>query len=141
MAPGEIRACGEPWFSLHTAHTPMIEQAFAEHFAHDWIESWNSHDLDRILSHYADHFEMTSPIIIRLAGEPSGKLIGKQAVAAYWKKALSLFPDLRFELISTLAGVDSITLHYNGAKGPAAEVFHFGSDGKVIKAFAHYGAH
>ncbi len=50
----------------------MLENNFAEHFAADWIDSWNSHDLERILSHYTDDFEMASPVIIKVAGEPSG---------------------------------------------------------------------
>ena len=28
----------------------MIDKAFAEHFAADWVDSWNNHDLDRILA-------------------------------------------------------------------------------------------
>ncbi|MFA6172929.1 MAG: nuclear transport factor 2 family protein [Kiritimatiellales bacterium] len=116
-----------------------MDKLFAEHFAADWIESWNAHDLDRVLSHYADDFEMSSPVIIRIAGEPSGTLRGKAAVGAYWRKALQLIPDLKFELVSVLTGVSSITICYKGARGrPAAEVFHFGSDRKVTKAFAHY---
>jgi len=116
-----------------------MDNAFAEHFANDWIDSWNSHDLQRILSHYADDFEMSSPKIIQLANEPTGTLRGKAAVGAYWAKALQLIPDLHFELITTLVGVNSITLYYQGAQGHlAAEVFHFSQDQKVIKAFAHY---
>ena len=61
----------------------MIDKKFAEHFARDWIDSWNSHDLERILSHYSDQFEMSSPVIIQVAGEPSGTLKGKDAVGAY----------------------------------------------------------
>ena len=30
-------------------------------FAAEWIEAWNAHDLERILAHYADDFEMASP--------------------------------------------------------------------------------
>jgi hypothetical protein len=82
---------------------------------------------------------MTSPGIIQIASEPSGTLKGKEAVGAYWAKALQLIPDLHFELITTLVGVSSVTLYYKGARGRlVAEVFHFGSDGKVAKAFAHY---
>lgn len=116
----------------------MLENNFAEHFAADWIDSWNSHDLDRILSHYTDDFEMSSPIIIKIAGEPSVKLIGKKIIAAYWTKALQLAPNLHLELLTTLVGVDSITLYYKGARGLSAEVFHFNQDGKVTKAYAHY---
>lgn len=117
----------------------MIDKSFAQHFAADWIAAWNSHDVERVLSHYADDFEMSSPIIVQLAGEPSGRLKGKAAVGAYWTRALQLIPDLHFELVDVLAGVDSITLYYRGARGMAAELFFFGEDGKVRRAFAHYG--
>lgn len=117
----------------------MIDKKFAEHFAQEWIDSWNSHDLSHILSHYADDFEMSSPVIVAIAGEPSGILKGKEKVATYWAKALQLLPDLPFELMSILIEVNSITLYYRGARRRlAAEVFHFGPDEKVVKAFAHY---
>ncbi len=116
----------------------MLDRTFAEHFAADWIDSWNSHDLSRILSHYADDFEMTSPVIIKMAGEQSGILKGKKDVGAYWAKALQLSPELHFELVTTLIGVDSITLYYQGVRGLSAEVFHFNQEGKVTKAYAHY---
>ena len=116
----------------------MIDKTFARRFADEWIAAWNSHDLNRILSHYAEDFEMSSPVIVQVASEPRGKLKGKKAVGAYWAKALQLIPDLRFEPVTVLTGIDSITLYYKGARGMSAEVFFFGADGKVIKAFAHY---
>ena len=116
-----------------------MNNTFAEHFANDWIDSWNRHDLPRILSHYANDFVMTSPKIIQLADEPSGTLRGKAAVGAYWAKALQLIPDLHFELITTVVSVNSITLYFQGAQGRlAAEVFHFNQEQKVTQAFAHY---
>lgn len=116
----------------------MIDKTFANHFATDWIDAWNQHDLVRVLSHYSDDFEMSSPVIIKIAGELTGTLKGKEAVASYWTQALQLLPHLHFELINTLVGVDSIVLYYQGVSGPAAEVFHFNEVGKVVKASAHY---
>lgn len=116
----------------------MIDKKFAEYFAKDWIDSWNSHDLEGILSHYSDQFEMSSPAIVQVARESSGMLRGRESVGAYWAKALQLVPDLRFELLSILTGVNSITLYYKGPRGLAAEVFHFGPDKKVERSFAHY---
>lgn len=81
---------------------------------------------------------MSSPVIVKLAGEASGKLRGKEAVGAYWSKALAANPGLHFELITTLWGVDNVTLYYRGGRGLSAEVFHFGADGLVVRAFAHY---
>ncbi|MCH9742465.1 MAG: nuclear transport factor 2 family protein [Proteobacteria bacterium] len=115
-----------------------MEKAFAETFAEEWITAWNNHDLDAVLSHYVDDFEMQSPFIVRIAGESSGKLTGKVAVRKYWEAALKLMPTLHFDLISTLIGVDSVTLCYMGAKDLSAETFFFDEHGKVIKAFAHY---
>ncbi len=116
----------------------MIERAFAERFAREWIEAWNSHDLERILSHYHDDFVMSSPRIAFVAGEPSGVLKGKSEIGAYWKKALALAPVLRFELIETFLGADCVVLHYRGVRGPAAEVFFFDGEGRVVRSAANY---
>jgi len=116
-----------------------VDEAFAKRFAAEWIQAWNFHDVERVLAHYADDFEMSSPYIIEIAGEPSGTLRGKAAVGAYWKKALELVPDLRFELVSVLAGVGSVVLYYKGARGRmVAEIFYFRPDWKVVRASAHY---
>ena len=116
----------------------MLDKAFAERFAAEWIEAWNSHDLDRVLAHYSDEFEMSSPLIASIAGELSGKLKGKKHVGAYWAKALQLNPNLHFRLASTMLGANSITLYYESPRGMAAEVFIFDHDQKVANAFAHY---
>ncbi|MBW7909447.1 MAG: nuclear transport factor 2 family protein [Kiritimatiellae bacterium] len=73
----------------------MITREFAVKFAEHWIESWNSHDLKQILSHYTEDLEMSSPYIVQIAGEASGMLKGKEAVGAYWAKALERMPALR----------------------------------------------
>ena len=116
----------------------MITHEFATRFTEEWVADWNSHDLDHILSHYADDFEMSSPYIQKIVGETSGLLKGKATVAAYWAKALGRMPGLHFELHCTLVGTDSLVIYYKGAKGMAAEFFSFGPNGKVMKSCAHY---
>ena len=116
----------------------MIDKVFSERFAREWIDAWNSHDVTRVLSHYSDDFEMCSPLIIHIVGEPTGMLKGKSAVGAYWKKALELVPNLRFELLETLIGVNSLTIYYKSARGLSAEVLHFDLNRKVVRAYAHY---
>ncbi|MBV9471313.1 MAG: nuclear transport factor 2 family protein [Abitibacteriaceae bacterium] len=119
----------------------MLTKAWAMDFARDWIESWNAHDLDRILAHYTDHFEMTSPYIVKFAGEAAGTLRGQDAVGAYWKTALERIPDLHFELIEVFVSVNSLTILYKAALGrTATEVFFFNEQGRVYKAVAHYDA-
>jgi ketosteroid isomerase-like protein len=117
----------------------VIERQFAEQFAHEWIEAWNGHDLDRILSHYTDDFELRSPRIVELMGEASGTLVGKQAIRPYWAKALTQSPPLKFELHTILCGVDGIVLYYKNSRGRlAAERFEFAESGLVVRSSVHY---
>lgn len=117
----------------------MINAAHAARFAEEWVAAWNAHDLERVLAHYADDFEMASPRIADIAGEPSGILRGKPAIRAYWKKALQLVPDLRFETLAVLVGAKSVAIHYRSQTGRVAvEVFDFGPADKVVRASAHY---
>ncbi len=95
-----------------------ITRDFANSFADEWISGWNAHDLPRILSHYEDDFQMASPRIVDIAGEPSGVLRGKASVGAYWEKALGLVPDLRFEKVAVFvapAALLFITVTKRGA--------------------------
>ena len=118
-----------------------MDKALAQRLALEWVAAWNAHDLDGILAHYADDFELRSPAIVKVSGEPSGVLRGKGPVRAYWARALALFPDLRFELRATLLGVGSITLCYTGLQGRmVAEVMALDSDGKVLRADVYYEA-
>ena len=116
-----------------------MNQKQANAFAAEWIEAWNAHDLDRILSHYTDDFEMNSPLIAKRLAVPSGTLKGKAAVGEYWQGALHAYPDLRFELLKVLRGVSWVTLYYLGATGnEVAETFLFDGNGKVTQVFASY---
>ena len=78
----------------------MMTRDEALRFAQEWAAAWNARDLDRILAHYSDDVEMSTPFIVKLMGEPSGTLKGKQQVRAYWRRALDRIPDLHFEVLS-----------------------------------------
>lgn len=116
-----------------------MDAEFARRFAADWIASWNAHDLERILSHYADDFEMQSPLIVERMGVASGRLKGKDAMRPYWSKGLAATPPLHFELETVLVGANSLTLLYRRASGKrAAEVLFFDNRGKVVRGVAHH---
>ncbi len=117
----------------------MITREEAQKFAQEWVEAWNSHDLERVLSHYRDDFEMSSPFIAGFTGESSGTLEGKAQVGAYWQAALQRFPDLHFELLEVFTCVNSISIYYKAVLGKLAiEILFFDEDGQVYKALAHY---
>ncbi len=113
----------------------------SQKFASEWVDAWNAHDLDAVLSHYREDFQMSSPFIKQVAGDASGKLVGKEQVRKYWKTALRRMPELRFEHIATMEGVNSIAIHYKGPGGRlCAEVFEFDAAGLVQRAAAHYSS-
>ena len=53
-----------------------MDAEFALRFAEEWAAAWNSHDLDRILTHYADDVVFSSPHIVRRLGKSSGEVYG-----------------------------------------------------------------
>ena len=108
-------------------------------FAKEWIESWNSHNLDRILSHYSDNFEITTPMIKVALDIEIGTLKGKEKIRNYWEAALKKVPDLHFELKEATQGVESVAIYYKSVLGKMAiEVMFFNEEGKINKVIAHY---
>ena len=117
---------------------PVITNEVASKFAQEWLEAWNSHDLEAILSHYAEDVCFASPYIVAILGEESGVIEGKASLRRYWQLGLERIPDLHFELVSILTGINRITIYYQGHAGMVAESFQFDVTGKVIEAFACY---
>ncbi|HUA36861.1 MAG TPA: nuclear transport factor 2 family protein [Candidatus Sulfopaludibacter sp.] len=116
-----------------------ITLGWAKSFAAEWIAAWNARDLPRVLSHYSDDFEMSSPFIIEIAEEPSGRLRGKEKVRACWQVALAKNPELHFELLDVFVGANSVVLHYQRNSGQrAAEILFFNEQGLVYRAAANY---
>src|SRR5882672_4607984 len=113
----------------------------AEAIARDWIEAWNAHDLDRILSHYSEDIVFSSPFAIRLVGTPNGVVRGREALRTCFARGLEAYPDLHFEPIEVLPGAGSIALRYSSIAGlEAIETLELDRAGKIRRAAAHYSA-
>jgi ketosteroid isomerase-like protein len=111
----------------------------ARTFAGHWIAAWNSHDINAVLAHYVDDFEMTTPMIQSILGIESGTLKGKTAIGDYWRNALKKIPDLKFSIIEVTSGVGSVSIYYNAVMGKRAiETFFFNDKSLVYKALANY---
>ncbi|HEY3119810.1 MAG TPA: nuclear transport factor 2 family protein [Vicinamibacteria bacterium] len=110
----------------------------AEAFGKDWIQAWNQRDLEAVLSHYTEDVEFQSPLVVKLLGETSGTVRGKQNLREYFRKGLAAFPgDLDIELLGVYAGVDSLVIHFQAKGRTGAEVMELDRDGKVRRAMAH----
>jgi len=56
-----------------------VDKTRALAIAHAWVEAFNRHDLEAILSHYAESVALTSLLATRVLGDP--------ALRAYFAKA------------------------------------------------------
>ncbi len=119
----------------------MTTETDAMHFARRWIAAWNSHDLDAILSHYAENVILISPTAAKLLGEPSGTVRGDAALRDYFRRGLEAYPNLHFEFFDVMFGLSSIVVCYKNQKGTkTAEFMEFGDEGRVTRVVANYGA-
>lgn len=117
----------------------MLTQLKAKKFAAEWIDAWNEHNLDRIISHYAENVVLTSPVAARVLGEESGMVNGKQALRGYFAKGLELFPNLQFKLIDVMQGVSSVVLYYENQRSTrTGEFMEFDAAEKVVRVVANY---
>jgi hypothetical protein len=108
-------------------------------FEREWIEAWNAHDIDRILSHYRDDVRFVSPFAAR-AGARRGVIRGLSGLRDYFELGLASYPELHFQPIAALGGIGSIALHYRSVEDrQAIEVMELDARGQVRRAAAHYG--
>jgi SnoaL-like domain len=117
----------------------IVTEETAADFAKAWIDAWNSHDLNRILEHYADNVTFYSPFIVKVLYDNTGRITGKPALKAYFARALAAYPDLHFHLHTVLSGIDGITLYYTTVKNLlAAETMLLDTTGNIATVHAHY---
>ena len=110
-----------------------------DEFARDWVEAWNAHDLERILSHYAPDVVFASPVAAEIVPESRGVIRAIDALRSYWASGLDRIPDLHFDLVDALHTVDGVTILYRNQRDLlVAETLFFDSDGLVTQSFAAY---
>lgn len=104
-----------------------------------WLQAWNAHNLEDIMSHYDDDIVFYSPVIQQINNDPAGCIRGKAALRAYFTKGLAAYPDLHFELYHILEGVNSIVLYYKSINNKlSAEMMVINEKGLVSEVRAHY---
>lgn len=117
----------------------MLSNETSEQLAKDWIDSWNAHDIDRIMEHYSQDIEFSSPLIVKILGDPEGKIRGKESLRAYFLKGLAAYPDLHFELYHVLSGCNSLVIYYHSVKDLiGTEVMILDGNHKIKNCLCHY---
>jgi ketosteroid isomerase-like protein len=121
---------------------PHHDPAFCNALGKQWIDAWNSHDLERVLAFYAEDSEMTSDVIPLLGFDASGTLHGKDSIRAYWRKGLDMRPVLHFTLIDVYVSPDSLVVFYENERGAKiCEYLRLNADGKIRQGSANHLVH
>jgi ketosteroid isomerase-like protein len=128
-----------------TSTSTVLTGDEADAFLAEWMAAWNSHDVERILEHYADDVEYFSPFIAALAqpGGPGadGRLVGKDAVRAYFAAALEKYSELHFDPpMHVAAGAGGVSFVYQSVNGlTAVETLVFAPGSRIVaRAHCHY---
>jgi ketosteroid isomerase-like protein len=117
----------------------MLSEEDARRFAVKWIGSWNTHDLEAILAHYAEDVEVISPLVEWRLGREDGILRGKAELREYFATGLRHVPDLHFGLRHVLAGVDGLAMIYERENGAlVTEAFVLDEAGKAAQVRVYY---
>jgi ketosteroid isomerase-like protein len=117
----------------------VLTKEQAQTFAEEWVQAFNCHDLEQILSHYHEDVLLVSPIAARILNDPTGTVQGKTELQAYFQKGLAAYPDLKFELLDVMWGISSVVLYYVNQQGTkSGELMEIDATGQVTKVIANY---
>ncbi|MGL9618202.1 nuclear transport factor 2 family protein [Bradyrhizobium sp. U531] len=107
-----------------------------------WVEAWNARDLERVLTLYDEAVLMTSDRIPMMGFDASGTVHGKDALRAYWGKALGLLPELHFTLIDLFVSPDSVVVFYANERGKKiCEYLRVNDAGLIVQGSANHLVH
>lgn len=116
-----------------------MKPEIAKRFTQKWIHSWNSHDIDAILSHYAAQLEFYSPLITLLKFNEAGVIVSKDELKKYFEIGLNAYPDLHFKFHNYFVGINTVVIYYTSVnERMAAEVFELDKAGKAVKIYCNY---
>lgn len=117
-----------------------MTKEFATAVARDWVGAWNAHDLEKTLSHYSEDFTIETPMAAKLYPQSYGIVVGKSEVRKYWPIGLEKSPNLKFEILDVLVGVNSTGLYLfnTSSNKKSVELMSFNSEMKVNIAIVIY---
>lgn len=80
--------------------------------ASEWMNAFNEHNLEKLLSLYDDNAAHYSPKLKIRYPETNGIVKGKEALRNWWKDAFERLPDLRYELTKLTACDERVFMEY-----------------------------
>jgi hypothetical protein len=107
--------------------------------ANSWIESWNSHDLDGIIAHYADEVVFEANTVVVRWNRPDGVLHGAAELREHFRRGLGLSPSLRFDLEEVFTAPSGFAVLYRRENGNRVlDVVELNKENKAVRVKALY---
>lgn len=105
-------------------------------FSRTWEAAWNRHDIEAVLTHFAEDAIFTSPLAQGVRFTEDGIVRGKKALRHHWLAALGKSPDLRLRVTAVYRGIDIIVIAFENQQGvDRVEILRF-ADGLVVEGMA-----
>ena len=110
----------------------------------EWLASWNGHDLDRVMAHYAEDATFQSPTVLLRVPGSDGTVRGRAAIRELYERSLAAFPALRFELVDVIERPGGVMVLYRkhnvfaAHAGLTVEVFET-ADGLIRRNVVYWG--
>ncbi len=111
--------------------------------ARRWLACFASHDLDTLVSLYAEDARHTSPKLRALRPETGGYLVGRAALREWWADAFARLPGLRYAEETLTANHERIFMEYRRSvpgepETQVAEVLEI-RDGLIVASRVYHG--
>jgi hypothetical protein len=91
-----------------------ISYDFATHHVEKWVKGWTDHNLNAIMSSYAEELEFSSPKIRAVLGENENNTISsKRELSTYFSAGLERFPNLKFKIMDFTVSDNKVILEYS----------------------------
>lgn len=117
----------------------MLTSTQAREFAQRWLQGVGSHDVNQMVSFYTPDAQLESPAVVKLLGEPSGRIQGHERLRAFFSKALTTYPHMNMQLIEASIGISSITVWYANHRGTRTSAcLELDAAGKIRRNLTHY---
>jgi ketosteroid isomerase-like protein len=116
----------------------MTHEEAVKH-AEDWVDAWNQHDLERILSHYAQDVVFEAETVRKRWNKPDGKLYGIDELRRHFALGLELAPQLQFRMEQVLLAPSGYAVLYQRENGNRViDSVTMNEEGRAIAVIAYY---
>jgi hypothetical protein len=122
-----------------TSLPSKIDPTRCHAYAQAWIAAWNSHQLERIMSHYATVLSFSSPLVLARYPGSDGTIRDAATLREYFALGLGSAPTLRFQLLEVLRAVEGFSIYYVNARGGhTAEYVELDADDRATRVICAY---